>query len=177
MSRPLRSTPPQISRSFTATTGRSASERRVGTQCLRCDSLGTLPLATQGPAIPIALSTLAFSRSAREPQIRLTPPIRRAPPGQERAPARLIPRGKLNPRFRCHLSLSTPQRRRPAHSGPSALERLPDPHLTRSSPAFPLIAHHDGLQPTQHQGGLAPAPAGPTLEGQQSSISRTAPPM
>jgi hypothetical protein len=51
------------------------------------------------------------------------------------------------------------------------------PTLTGSSPAFSLDAHHDGLQPTQHQGGLAPAPAGPTLEGQQSSISRTAPPI
>ena len=61
--------------------------------------------------------------------------------------------------------------------GPSALERLPDPHLTGSSPAFSLDAHHDGLQPTQHQGGLTPTPAGPTPEGQQSSISRTAPPI
>ena len=69
------------------------------------------------------------------------------------------------------------ERHPPGTTDRALLERLPDPHLTRSSPAFSLYAHHDGLQPTQHQGGLAPAPARPTPEGQQSSISRTAPPI
>jgi len=61
------------------------------------------------------------------------------------------------------------------NKGRTLLERLPDPHLTGSSPAFSPNAHHDGLQPTQHRGGLTPTPAGPTPEGQQASISRTAP--
>src|ERR1019366_4667006 len=56
----------------------------TGTQCLRF-----LPLArslsppvelTRRPGRP--LSPLAFSRSVQEPQTRLTPPSRRAPPGQ-----------------------------------------------------------------------------------------------
>ena len=45
--------------------------------------LGTLPLATLEACDPgSTLSTLAFSRSVPEPQTRLTPPSRRAPPGQ-----------------------------------------------------------------------------------------------
>jgi len=31
-----------------------------------------------------------------------------------------------------------------------ALERLPGPYLTRLARLFP-VAHHDGLQPTQHR--------------------------
>jgi hypothetical protein len=62
-------------------------------------------------------------------------------------------------------------------TGRALLERLPGPHLTRSRRAFSLNAHHDSLQLTQLQGGLTPTPAGPTPEGQRSSISRTAPPM
>ena len=58
--------------------------------------------------------------------------------------------------------------------GQALLERLPGPHLTRSSRAFSLDAHHDSLRLTQLQGGLTPAPAGPTPEGQQASISCTA---
>ena len=66
---------------------------------------------------------------------------------------------------------------RPSRPGRALLERLPGPHLTRSRRAFSLDARHDSLQLTQHQGGLAPTPAGPTPEGRRSSISRTAPPM
>ena len=80
----------------------------------------------------------------------------------------------MPPKPNYDASTATPNRASPDER---FLERLPGPHLTRSSRAFSLIAHHDGLQPTQHQGGLAPAPAGPTLESQQASISRTAPPM
>ncbi len=32
-----------------------------------------------------------------------------------------------------------------------ALARLPDPHLTPLNGRLFLIAHHDGLQPTQHE--------------------------
>src|SRR6266545_5159233 len=48
--------------------------------------------------------------------------------------------------------LSTPQRRTPHRSsGGAVLERLPGPHLTRSSRAVSRIAHHDSLQLTQHR--------------------------
>ena len=69
-----------------------------------------------------------------------------------RAPARLItgeqpdPPLSMPPRF----MLTTPQQRTP--TPPPAgrfLERLPGPHLTRQARLLP-VAHHDGLQPTQH---------------------------
>jgi len=108
--------------------------------------------------------------------------VRAAPsPSQPpRAPARLLPRGYQGPpvsmpshAFR-RLNSARPPRIFPDRA---LLERLPGPHLTRSRRAFSLDAHHDSLQLTQLQGGLTPTPAGPTPEGQQASISRTAPPM
>jgi hypothetical protein len=82
ISRPLRSTATPESSGLTATTGRSASERRVGTQRLRFLPSARSLSRPKGPATPVAISTLAFSRSVPEPQTRLTPPSRRAPPGQ-----------------------------------------------------------------------------------------------
>jgi hypothetical protein len=82
ISRPLRLTPTPESRSLAATTGRSASERRIGTQCLRVSASARSLSRPWRPATPAAVSTLAFSRSVPEPQTRLTPPSRRAPPGQ-----------------------------------------------------------------------------------------------
>ena len=132
------------------------------------------------PATPVAVSTLAFSRSVQEPQTRITPPLRRTPPGQKRGHPPSSSRGKNQaPRFRCHLN----HFRRlnddapPSLPGRAILERLPGPHLTGSSPAFSLDAHHDSLQLTQLQGGLTPTPTGPTPEGHRSSISRTVPPV
>src|SRR6266516_938365 len=78
MSRPLRSAPTASSRNFTATTSRSACAPRDGTLPLALHTLGDLPAARPCRAV----SGRAFPRSAREPQIRLTPPPRRAPPGQ-----------------------------------------------------------------------------------------------
>src|SRR4051812_14045695 len=82
ISRPLGSIATPASSDFTATTGRSASERRVGTQCLRFLPLAGSLSRPWGPTTPVAITTLAFSRSVQEPQTRLTPPSRRAPPGQ-----------------------------------------------------------------------------------------------
>jgi hypothetical protein len=177
MSRPLHSTPTPASTGFTATTSRSASEHRVGTQCLRFPpSARSLP-RPPGPTTPVAVSTLAFSRSVQEPQTRLTPPPRRTPPGQEHGHP---PSSSRGPKYPSVLMPSYVFDASTAHAQPehdrALLKRLPGPHLTGSSPVFSLNAHHDGLQPTQHQGGLTPAPAGPTPEGQQASISRTAPP-
>jgi hypothetical protein len=83
-SRAAGSTATPASSGFPATTGRSASERRVGTQCLPVSAVGMLPLATLALGLRArpAVSTLAFSRSMQEPQTRITPPLRRAPPGQ-----------------------------------------------------------------------------------------------
>ena len=159
MSRPLGSTATPASSGFAATTGRSAGDRRIGTQCLRFPPFGTLPLATRR-ASPTGTP---YRRSpSHVPHESRRSGSRRLYAGHhlasQRAPARLIPRGKLTLGFDAISSVSTPQRRHPARTQPSALERLPDPHLTRSRRAFSLDAHHDGLQPTQHQGGLAPAP-------------------
>src|SRR6185437_7373687 len=66
-------------RGFITTTGRSAGvsaqrySRPYGGLPARA-----LPLA----AADAAVSGHAFSRSAREPQTKLTPPLRRTPPGQ-----------------------------------------------------------------------------------------------
>jgi len=120
-----------------------------------------------GPATPVAVATLAFSRSVQEPQTRITPPLRRTPLGQERGHPPSSSRGKNQaPRFRCRLN----HFRRLNDDAPpglpsrAILERLPGPHLTGSSPAFSLDAHHDSLRLTQLQGGLTPTPTGPTPE-------------
>src|SRR6202008_2330875 len=88
--------------------------------------LGTLPLATSGLTL-VAVSTLAFSRSVQEPQTRLTPPLRRTPPGQERGHPPGPSRGThQNPRFRCHLqefrrlNSARPTGNRPSASGTSS---------------------------------------------------------
>jgi hypothetical protein len=139
-------------------------------------SLSPPVVLTRRPGRP--LPALAFSRSVQEPQTRLTPPPRRAPPGQQRGrPPGSSRRMKQDLRFRCHLNLfdASTTHTRPRTTGRALLERLPGPHLTGSSPAFSPNARHDGLQPTQHRGGLTPTPAGPTPEGHKASISRTAP--
>jgi hypothetical protein len=161
VSRPLRSVATPASSGFPATTGRSAGERRAGTQCLRFLPRHA-PSRDLGGLRPRSLCRHSPShvpcKSRRSGSRRLYAGHHLA---NTRAPARLIPRGKLNPRFRCHLkpfdaSTTTPGL---TYARPSALERLPDPHLTRSSRAFSPFARHDGLRPTQQQGGLAPAPA------------------
>jgi len=135
----------------------------TGTQCLGF-CLGTLPLAPLGPATPDDVSTLAFSRSMQEPQTRITPPLRRTPPGQQRGQ----PPGSSREQIRFSVSMSSQPVSTPHTTTPvpgkspdqTILERLPDPHLTRSSLAFSLIAHHDGLQPTQHRVVWRPPPQG-----------------
>jgi hypothetical protein len=144
--------------------------------------LGTLPLATFGAYDP----GRQFRRSpSHVPCKSRRPGSRRLYAGHHLASntgsRQAHPEDKSAPRFRCHLNRFRRLKRRRPTRAPSPdrtiLERLPDPHLTRSSLAFSPDAHHDGLQPTQLQGGLTPAPAGPAPEGQQSSISRTAPHM
>ena len=140
--------------------------------------LGTLPPATFGACDPgrhIDARLLTFrARAADQDHAASTPGT--AWPGT-RAPAKLISREGAGPPISMpsltfDASTTTPHRVSPAER---FWKRLPGPHLTGSSPAFSLDAHHDSRQLTQLQGGLTPTPAGPTPEGQRSSISRTAP--
>ena len=106
----------------------------------------------------------------QEPQTRLTPPLRRTPPGQERGnpPSSFRERSGSSvsmPSF-YYFDASTATPDPSIRPNQAFLERLPGPHLTRSSHAFSLDAHHDSLRLTQLQGGLTPTPAGPTPEGQ-----------
>jgi hypothetical protein len=95
-----------------------------------------------------AASALAFScpcKSRRQGSRRLYAGHRLA---STRAPSKLIPGAVLPPGSDATFSFTTPQRRR---LSPGALERLPGPHLTyQVRLSFP-VAHHDGLQPTQHR--------------------------
>jgi hypothetical protein len=126
-------------------------------------AVGRLPLTTleaYDPGRRIDARLLTFrARAADQAHAASTPdttwPIHGHPPDSSRESK--IPLGfDAISSFR---RLNDDTRTKPT-TRPSALERLPDPHLTRSSRAFPLVAHHDGLQPTQHQGGLAPTPVG-----------------
>ncbi len=115
MSRPLRSTPTPASRNFTATTDRSASERRVGTQCLRLLPRHAPFRDPWRPAVPgrrIDARLLTFrARAADQAHTASTPDT--TWPGT-RAPARLIPREKQGPPVLMPSKLiTTPQQRRP----------------------------------------------------------------
>ena len=125
-------------------------------------AVGTLPLATHSqPGRRIDTRLLTFrARAADQAHAASTPDITWPEPG---TPARLIPEEGAGPPVSMppltfDASTTTPA---PSMSpDQTLLERLPGPHLTRSSRAFSPDAHHDGLQPTQHQGGLTPAPEG-----------------
>src|SRR3954469_1902183 len=69
ISRPLGSTATPASSDFTATTGRSGSERRVGTQCLRFLPLAGSLSRPWRPTTPVAASTLV-PRKSRTPSSR-----------------------------------------------------------------------------------------------------------
>ncbi len=132
-------------RSFPATTSRSASRRRDGTQRLRY------------PPLTRSLSPTRHATSATGGRYRHRPshvPCRSRRPGSRRlhaghhlantrAPARPIPEALSCPRFDADEDFSTRQQR-------FAYAHLPGPHLTPHRAPF-LIAHHDGRQPTQHE--------------------------
>ena len=95
-----------------------------------------------------------------------------------RAPARLIPRELGGP------SVSMPSeylRRfdsdaRPRYPSRTLLVRLPGPHLMRSSRTFSLSLSTTVFS-QRSTGWFSACPRRPTLEGQQTSISCTAPPL
>jgi len=141
MSRPLRSTPTPASRSFMATTSRSASERRIGTQCLRF-----LPLARSltrpwglRPRTPYRRSPSHVPCKSRRPD------SRRLYAGHHLARNTGTRQAHLEGRKRTldfdviflgfrRLNDDAP----PGHPSRALLERLPGPHLTQSSHAFSL---------------------------------------
>src|SRR6266571_2386462 len=105
----------------------------------------------------------------RKPQIRLTPPPRRAPPGQQTGNRQAHPgKGTKDPRFRCHLNIYDASTTTPPQTT-MLLARLPDPHLTRSRHAFSLTLTTTVFSQCS-SGWFNAYPRGPTLEGQQSSI-------
>jgi hypothetical protein len=180
VSRPLRSTPTPASRRFTATTSRSASERRnqysVPSVSASARSLSqtrartTLDRCIDARLLPFRARAADQDHAASTPGT--TWPIHGHPPGSSR--------GKTQaPRFRCQLTyLSTPQQRTPTRmtrtsaSGTSSWSP-PDAITPRLLP---------GRSPRRSSANAAPGrfsacPRRPTLEGQQSSISCTAPPM
>ena len=159
MSRPLGSTPTPASRDLSATTGRSASERRDRYSMPSVFCLGTLPLATFGACDPgrrFDARLLTFrARAADQDHAAYTPgtawPTLGSPPSSSR-------RACNDLRFRCRLRNS----RRFTSARPTRralLERLPDPHLTRSSAPFPCRSPRRSSA-NAAQGGLAPAPEG-----------------
>ena len=179
MCRLLGSTATPASSGFPATTGRSASERRNWYSTPPVSAVGALPLAAEA-----SQPRLLYRRSlSHVPCKSRRPGSRRLYAGHHLArnagTRQALPEGRSRtPGFD---AISDFRRlnddARSGRPGRALLERLPGPHLTRSSRAFSLDARHDSLQLTHHQGGLTPTPAGPTPEGRRSSISRTAPPM
>ena len=95
------------------------------------------------------------------------PPLCRTPPGQSSGTRQvLLPQPGAWPRFRCpFVNVTTRQQR-------FGFTHLPGPHLAPHRCLF-HIAHHDGLQPTQHVVVWSLPPKGDS-EG-PSFISRTAP--
>jgi hypothetical protein len=170
MTRPLGSTPTAPSRGFTATASRSASAPRDGTHCLYGFSRSATPSrhphnrGQQCRGVPSHVP----HRSSRPGSRRLHAGHRLAkkhghPPDSSRADL-------LHPGFDVTLlsndtSTAIPETRT-AH-------RLPDPHLTHLVRLF-HIAHHDGLQPTQHVVVCRHPPQGRRRRA-KSFISCTAP--
>jgi hypothetical protein len=129
MSRPLRSTATPASSGFTATTGRSASERRDRYSMPPVSAVGTLPPAnpwrptTPGRDVDARLLTFR-ARAADQAHAASTPDT--TWPGT-RAPARPIPRGYQGPpvsmpsnAFRRLNSAHPPNESRPGASGTSS---------------------------------------------------------
>jgi hypothetical protein len=170
MTRPLRSTPTAPSRGFTATTNRSASAPRIGTQ-----SLAGSPRLERSLSPPPAGSTgtrlLTFhARAADQDHVAYVPdatrPISGHPPGSSRSTPH-------TPRFRRHFDFDNDTS--PAISTFETAHRLPDPHLTHPLRLF-RVAHHDGLQPTQHTAVWSLPPQGdsegPILHLSHSTASK-----
>ena len=137
MSRPLRSTSTPASRGFTATTSRSASERRDWYSMPAVTAFGTLPLATLEAYDP----GRRYQRSpSHVPCKSRRPGSRRLYAGHHLARTRDTRQTQSQGTERPPVSMPFASSRRLKQRTPSThrelLERLPGPHLTRSSRAF-----------------------------------------
>ena len=173
--------PPPGSRDFTATAGWSAGERRLGTQCLRF-------LPRHAPF----WDRVAVRAQVNGPRYRRSPspvPCKSSRPGSRRLYAghhlankrvtrQACPRGKRRPPGfgTVYLFRRFNNDVRPNLPGRTLLARLPGPHLTRSRRAFSLSLTTTVFS-QRSTGWFGAYPRRPTPEGQQSSISRTAPPI
>jgi len=140
VSRPLRSTPTPASRCFTATTGRSASERRDRYSVPPVSAAGTLPLAArrtdpQARTAAFAARLLTFHARAADQDHAASTPDTAWP--ATRAAAKLIPRTDpllgfdvISNRFRRLNDDARPS----TSPDRTLLERLPGPYLTSSTP-------------------------------------------
>src|SRR4051794_3253891 len=154
--------PTPASRDLSATTGRSAASAATGTQCLRFPPLArslSQPLEAYDPGS--TLSTLAFSRSVPEPQTRLTPPSRRAPPGQSSG-TRQARHGRTArpPAFDAtSILLTTPQQRTPAPGHPGQTLSGTSSWSPPDASSAPL-PDRSPRRPSANaaRGGLAPSP-------------------
>jgi hypothetical protein len=175
MSRPLGFAPTPASGYFTATTSRSAGERRIGTQCLRVlprhtPSPGRGLLPTTGQSIGARL--LMFrARAADRAHAASTPgtawPVHGHLPG--------LSQEYLGPLVLMPSEIFDASNSAACQVLPSgALERLPGPHLTQSSCAFSLSLTTTVFS-QRSTGRFGTCPRRPVPEGQLSSISCTAP--
>jgi hypothetical protein len=167
MTQPLRSTPTAPSRGFTATTSRSASAPRIGTQSLAGStrlgrSLSPPPAGSTGTRL------LTFhARAADQDHVAYVPnatrPITGHPPGSSRSTPH-------TPRFRRHFDFDNDTS--PAISTIETAHRLPDPHLTHHLRLSVSLTTTVFSQRSTRWFGASPRRATP--KG-QTFISRTAP--
>src|SRR3954447_20255167 len=153
MSRPLRSTATPASSCFSATTGRSASERRDRYSVPSVSASARSLSRPSGPTTPddaFDARLLTFrARAADQAHAASTPGT--AWPAT-RVAARLIPQAKLTHGFDATYSYRRFHSARPTTNiqpGASGTSSWSPPDPVKPG-RFP-VAHHDGLQPTQHR--------------------------
>lgn len=145
MTRPLRSAPTAPSKDFNTTTGRSAGAPRIGTRSLvASDHWGysLSPPQTDG-GLYRSTSSHVPCESSRSGSRRLHAGHH---PASQRASAGLLPEHSC---FALVSMSPYPVTTRLQRTHVESAHRLPDPYLTHLVRLF-RVAHHDGLQPTQH---------------------------
>src|SRR4029450_8904750 len=168
MTRPLRSTPITGASPLlrAGPPGRHRRRQRAFPCSMREPQTRLMPPLWRTPPGHASRTPPGPLPSTRAPQPALIPPLCRTPPGQSSGPRQvLLPQPGAWPRFRCpFVNVTTRQQR-------FGFTHLPGPHLALHRCLF-HIAHHDGLQPTQHVVVWSLPPKGDS-EG-PTFISRTA---
>jgi hypothetical protein len=180
ISRPLGSTATPESSGLTATTGRSASERRNWYSVPSVLRLGTLPLATLEACDPgrrIGTRLLTFrARAADQAHAAFTPGTTWPVIG---TPARPIAREQPDPPLSMPptFMLTTPQQRTPTRSPPadaSGTSSWSPPDAIKRAFSLSLTTTVFSQRST---GRFGASPRRATPEGHKASISSTAPPI